>query len=221
MNINLKTIYILIYLKMDNNIYAIHSILQKMQSDKRDRFFSLSNLIIELQIKHGVDILNVSEDQIEKLKKYSQIDKDDYRELSDVYETYALFNEIKNSTVKASFIKKMRPAFDDESSTLEFKEEFKKLLNVVVLVNLIRKRLRGKTVQELNDYQLVAKMTQINTQLIDFFALQQITKFTDDDQIQTFVKEEYITYDDINFEELYKLYDERYPSILELFDLFQ
>jgi hypothetical protein len=192
-----------------------------MQSDKRDRFFSLSNLIIELQIKHGVDILNVSEDQIEKLKKYSQIDKDDYRELSDVYETYALFNEIKNSTVKASFIKKMRPAFDDESSTLEFKEEFKKLLNVVVLVNLIRKRLRGKTVQELNDYQLVAKMTQINTQLIDFFALQQITKFTDDDQIQTFVKEEYITYDDINFEELYKLYDERYPSILELFDLFQ
>jgi hypothetical protein len=206
---------------MDNNIYAIHSILQKMQSDKRDRFFSLSNLIIELQIKHGVDILNVSEDQIEKLKKYSQIDKDDYRELSDVYETYALFNEIKNSTVKASFIKKMRPAFDDESSTLEFKEEFKKLLNVVVLVNLIRKRLRGKTVQELNDYQLVAKMTQINTQLIDFFALQQITKFTDDDQIQTFVKEEYITYDDINFEELYKLYDERYPSILELFDLFQ
>jgi hypothetical protein len=221
MNINLKTTYILIYLKMDNNIYAIHSILQKMQSDKRDRFFSLSNLIIELQIKHGVDILNVSEDQIEKLKKYSQIDKDDYRELSDVYETYALFNEIKNSTVKASFIKKMRPAFDDESSTLEFKEEFKKLLNVVVLVNLIRKRLRGKTVQELNDYQLVAKMTQINTQLIDFFALQQITKFTDDDQIQTFVKEEYITYDDINFEELYKLYDERYPSILELFDLFQ
>jgi hypothetical protein len=221
MNINLKTTYILIYLKMDNNIYAIHSILQKMQSDKRDRFFSLSNLIIELQIKHGVDILNVSEEQIEKLKKYSQIDKDDYRELSDVYETYALFNEIKNSTVKASFIKKMRPAFDDESSTPEFKEEFKKLLNVVVLVNLIRKRLRGKTVQELNDYQLVAKMTQINTQLIDFFALQQITKFTDDDQIQTFVKEEYITYDDINFEELYKLYDERYPSILELFDLFQ
>jgi|LakMenEpi03Aug12_release.lakeMendotaPanAssembly.Ray.scaffolds.fasta_scaffold39922_5 hypothetical protein len=206
---------------MDNNIYAIHSILQKMQSDKRDRFFSLSNLIIELQIKHGVDILNVSEEQIEKLKKYSQIDKDDYRELSDVYETYALFNEIKNSTVKASFIKKMRPAFDDESSTPEFKEEFKKLLNVVVLVNLIRKRLRGKTVQELNDYQLVSKMTQINTQLIDFFALQQITKFTDDNQIQTFVKEEYITYDDINFEELYKLYDERYPAILELFDLFQ
>jgi hypothetical protein len=192
-----------------------------MQSDKRDRFFSLSNLIIELQIKHGVDILNVSEEQIEKLKKYSQIDKDDYRELSDVYETYALFNEIKNSTVKASFIKKMRPAFDDESSTPEFKEEFKKLLNVVVLVNLIRKRLRGKTVQELNDYQLVSKMTQINTQLIDFFALQQITKFTDDNQIQTFVKEEYITYDDINFEELYKLYDERYPAILELFDLFQ
>ncbi len=213
--------YILIYLKMDNNIYAIHSILQKMTSDKRDRFFSLSNLIIALQIKHGVDILNVSEEQIEKLKNYSQIDKDSYRELSDVYETYALFNEIKNSTVKASFIKKMRPAFDDESSTPEFKEEFKKLLNVVVLVNLIRKRLRGKTVQELNDYQLVAKMTQINQQLIDFFSLQQITKFTDDDQIQTFVKEEYITYDNINFEELYKLYDERYPAIFELFDLFQ
>jgi hypothetical protein len=206
---------------MDNNIYAIHSILQKMKDDKRDRFFSLSNLIINLQLKHGVDILNVTDEQVEELKNYSQIDKDNYRELSDVYGTYALFNEIKNCTTKASFIKKMRPAFDNETASPEFKEEFKRLLNVVILVNLIHKRLRGKTVQELNDYQLVTKMSQINPQLIDFFALQRLSKFSGDDEIATFVKEEYVTYDDIQFEELYKLYDESYPAIYELFDLFQ
>ena len=154
---------------MDNNIYAIHSILQKMKDDKRDRFFSLSNLIIDLQLKHGVDILNVSDEKVEELKNYSQIDKDNYRELSDVYGTYALFNEIKNCTTKASFIKKMRPVFDNENASPEFKEELKRLLNVVVLVNLIQKRLRGKTVQELNDYQLVIKMTQIHPRLVDFF----------------------------------------------------
>lgn len=207
--------------KMDNNIYAIHSILQKMKNDKRFRFFSLSNLIIELQTKHGVDILNVNDKHIEELKQYSQIDKENYRELSDVYGTYALFNEIKNSSTKSSFIKKLRPVFDDETASAEFKDEFKKLLNVVVLVNLIHKRLRRKTVQELNDYQLVTKMAQINPNLIDYFALQNIQGFTTDDQIDTFVKEEYITYDDINFEELYKLYDDKYPDIYELFDLFQ
>lgn len=207
---------------MDNNIYAIHSILQKMKDANRDRFFSLSNLIIDLQLKHGVDILNVSDEQVEELKNYSQINKDDYRELSDVYGTYALFNEIKNCTTKSSFIRKLRPAFEkDDNLSAEFKEEFKRLLNVVVLVNLIKKRLKGKTIQELNDYQLIAKMTQINPRLIDFFALQRLNNFTSDDEIATFVKEEYATYDDIQFEELYKLYDEQYPDIYELFDLFQ
>ena len=206
---------------MDNNIYAIHSILQKMKDVNRDRFFSLSNLIIDLQLKHGVDILNVTDEQVEELKNYSQIDKDNYRELSDVYGTYALFNEIKNLTTKSAFIKKMRSVFDNETASAEFKEEFKRLLNVVVLVNLIKKRLNKKTIQELNEYQLVTKMTQINPQLIDFFALQQLNKFSNDDEITTFVKEEYVTYDDIQFEELYKLYDENYPAIYELFDLFQ
>jgi len=205
---------------MDNNIYAIHSILQKMKDTDRDRFFSLSNLIIDLQLKHGVDILNVTDEQIEELKNYSQIDKDNYRELSDVYGTYALFNEIKNCTTKASFIKKLRPVFSENEST-EFKEEFKRLLNVVVLVNLIKKRLKRKTIQELNEYQLVTKMEQINPRLIDFFSLQRVSKFTSDDEITTFVKEEYTTYDDIQFEELYKLYDDKYPAIYELFDLFQ
>ena len=199
---------------MDNNIYAIHSILQKMKDVNRDRFFSLSNLIIDLQLKHGVDILNVTDEQVEELKNYSQIDKDNYRELSDVYGTYALFNEIKNLTTKSAL-------FDNETASAEFKEEFKRLLNVVVLVNLIKKRLNKKTIQELNEYQLVTKMTQINPQLIDFFALQQLNKFSNDDEITTFVKEEYVTYDDIQFEELYKLYDENYPAIYELFDLFQ
>lgn len=206
---------------MDNNIYAIHSILQKMKDVDRNRFFSLSNLIIDLQLKHGVDILNVADEQVEELKNYSQIDKDNYRELSDVYGTYSLFNEIKNCTTKSAFIKKMRSAFDNETASAEFKEEFKKLLNIVVLVNLIKKRLKRKTIQELNEYQLVAKMEQINPRLIDFFALQQLSKFTSDDEITTFVKEEYVTYDDIQFEELYKLYDDKYPAIYELFDLFQ
>jgi len=207
---------------MDNNIYAIHSILQKMKDVNRDRFFSLSNLIIDLQLKHGIDILNVTDEHVEELKNYSQIDKDDYRKLSDVYGTYALFNEIKNFTIKSLFVKKLRPIFDNnENSSAEFKEEFKRLLNVVVLVNIIKKRLNKKTIQELNDYQLVTKMEQINPRLIDFFALQKIRIFMNDDEITTFVKEEYVTYDDIQFEELYKLYDERYPEIYELFDLFQ
>ncbi len=206
---------------MDNNIYAIHSILQKMNDGKRNRFFSLSNLIIELQLKHGVDLLNVSDDQVEELKNYSNIDKENYRELSDVYGTYALFNTIKNCTTKTSFVKKLLPAFVDENITAEFKEDFLKLLNVVVLVNLIHKRLKGKTVQELSDYQLANKMLRINPRLIEFFALQKIQEFTSDNDITVFVKEEYVTYDDVQFEELYKLYDDKYPEIYELFDLFQ
>lgn len=206
---------------MDNNVYAIHSILQKMKDPARDRFFSLSNLIINLQIKHGVDLLKVSDDVVEQLANYSSIVKEDYRDLSDVYETYALFNEIKNCTTKTAFVKKLRPAFDDESSSAEFKDDLKKLLNVVVLVNLIRKRLKGKTIQELNDYQLVEQMNGINPHLIHLFALDKIKQFANDDDITTFAKEEYVTYDSVNFEELYKLYDERYPAIYELFDLFQ
>ena len=90
-----------------------------------------------------------------------------------------------------------------------------------MLVNLIHKRLKGKTVQELSDYQLSNKMLRINPRLIEIFALQKIQEFTSDNDITAFVKEEYVTYDDVQFEELYKLYDDKYPEIYELIDLFQ
>ena len=203
---------------MDNNLYAIQSILQKMTDDKRNKLFSLTNLIIQLQQKHGEQLLNVSEEQVGLFANDSSIGKDDYKNISDIYVTYALFNEIKNCTSKGTFIRKMRPAFEGSA---DFMEELKRMLNVVVLVNLLQKRLKNKTIQELTDYQFISQLERINSQLPTYLCVSTLSSFTTDAQITDFVKEEYNSYDEIMFEEIYALYDSHYPDIYELIHLFQ
>jgi hypothetical protein len=203
---------------MDNNIYAIHSILQKMSDSRRNKLFSLSNLIIDLQQKHGTTVIDVSDEQISELQNYSGINKDKYRELSDCYGTYALFNEIKSCTGKSVPIKKVRAVFEGEQA---FIEELKMMLNVVALVNLLQKRLKNKTIQELVDYNLVNKLAQIDPQLPNYLNVTKLTSFTIDSQLEEFVKDEYVTYDEIQFDEIYTIYDAKYPAIHELINLFQ
>jgi hypothetical protein len=204
--------------RMDNNIYAIHSILQKMSDTKRNKFFSLSNLIIDLQQKHSTTVIDVSDEQVVELQNYTGISKDKYRELSDSYGTYALFNEIKSCTGKSSPIKKVRSVFEGEQA---FIEELKVMLNVVALVNLLQKRLKNKTIQELVDYNLVNKLAQINPELPNYLNVSKLTSFTTDSQLEDFVKDEYVTYDEIQFDEIYAIYDDKYPTIHELINLFQ
>lgn len=207
---------------MNNNIYAIHSILQKMKDDKRDKFFSLTNLIIQLQLKHSIEVLNVSEEVVEQLQNYSQIAKEDYRELSEIYGEYNLFNKIKNLTSKTTFIRKVGSPFDEKFDTEDSKEDFKKLCNVVALVNLLQKRLKGKRAEELVEYQLLDKLTAINPQLVQLLAIQKLRTITGDDELATFAKEEYVTYDDIRFSELYPIMDsDAGCQIYDLIDLFQ
>lgn len=207
--------YKYITLVMENNIYAINSISKKMKSHMIIRFLSLSSLIVELQLKHGVDLLDITEEQLEQLKESLNPS-----EISNVYKTYELFNQIKSYSTKTSPIKKLRPLFNDDIESSEFKEELIRLFNLVFLVNLVQKRLKPKTVEELNDYKLIGKMEEIHPNLITFLGLDELSDVENDGEYKKFV-EEYISYEDINFDGLYELYEQKYPSIYELFNLFR
>lgn len=207
---------------MDNNLYAIHSVLQKMKDSNRNRFFSLSNLIIDFQQKNNEVLLNVNENQIEQLSNYETIEKEEYSELSHIYSSFALFNEIKKLTTRTTQIKKLNTIIDEALTNQESKDELKKMLNVCVLCNLLSRRLNKKTIQELNDYKLIAKLSQIHPNLCEWLDMQKIINFNTDEELINFVKNQYVTYDAINFEGLYSIYEEEfYNKIYDLIYLFQ
>jgi len=207
---------------MDNNLYAIHSVLQKMKDSNRDRFFSLSNLIINFQEKNNEVLLNVNENQIKQLSNYGTIQKEEYLELSHVYSSFALFNEIKKLTSRTTTIKKLNAIIDETLTVQESKDELKKMLNVCVLLNLLSRRLNKKTIQELNDYNLITKLSQIHPNLIEWLGIKKLIDFNMDEELENFVKNEYVTYDNINFEGLYSIYEEEiYNKIYDLIYLFQ
>lgn len=207
--------YQYIPLVMENNLYAINSISKKMKSHMIIRFLSLSSLIVKLQLKHGIDLLDITEDQLEELKESLNPS-----EISNVYKTYELFNQIKSYSTKISPIKKLRPLFNDDIECSEFKEELIRLFNVVFLINLVQKRLKPKTVEELNDYKLISKMKEIHPNLITFLGLDELSDVENDGEYKKFV-EEYISYEDIDFDGLYELYEQKYTSIYDLFNLFR
>lgn len=206
---------------MDNDLYAIRSILQKMKDDKRNRFFSFTNLLLVLQLEHSFTLLEASEEIVDQLQNYSQIVKEDYEELSHIYGEYVVFNKLKNLTTKYTFVKKVNPTFDDLIADDGAKEEFKKLCNAVALVNLLQKRLKGKTLEELTGYKLLEKLTSINRQLPTYLGIQSLTSVTTDEQLASFAKEEYTTYDDINMSKLNELIETDGQRIYNLIDLFQ
>jgi hypothetical protein len=206
---------------MDNNTYAINSILQKMKDDKRFRLFSLTNLILNHQNEYGFNLLNTTDEVSDILQNYSQITKEQYLELSHIYGEYHIFNKIKTLTTKSTFIKKINSTFEDFITDSDAKDEFKKLCNALALVNLLQKRLKGKTIEELNNYRLLNKLHEIDTQLTNFLAIEQLSSFTTDDQLASFSKEEYLTYDDINIPKLKVLVENNGQRIYDLIDLFQ
>ena len=206
---------------MDNNIYAIHSVLQKMKDEKRNRLFSLTNLILNLQTQHGFSLLNASDEVVDQFQNYSQIAKEDYQELSQIYGDYALFSKIKDLTTKSRLIKKVSPMFEDIITELESREELKKLCNAIAVVNLLQKRLKGKTIEELTNYNLLGKLLEIDGQLSQILAIENLSSYTTDDQLASFLKEEYITYDEVNVDKLCQLVETNGQRIYDLIDLFQ
>lgn len=207
---------------MDNNLYAIHSVLQKMKDSNRDRFFSLSNLILDFQEKNNEVLLNASEKHTEQLSNYGRIQKEEYLELSHLYSSFSLFNEIKKLTTRTTLIKKINPNIDEVLTTQESKDNLKKMLNVCILVNLLSKRLNKKSIQELNDYELISKLSKIHSSLVEWLGIKKLIDFNTDEELENFSKNEYITYDDINFVGLYTIYEEEiYNKIYDLIYLFQ
>jgi len=168
---------------MDNNLYAIHSVLQKMKDSNRDRFFSLSNLILDFQEKNNEVLLNASEKHIEQLSNYGRIQKEEYLELSHLYSSFSVVKEIKKLTNRTTLIKKINANIDEVLTTQESKDNLKKMLNVCILVNLLSKRLNKKSMQELNDYELISKLSKIHPSLVEWLGIKKLINFNTDEEL--------------------------------------
>ena len=206
---------------MDNNIYAIHSVMQKMKDDNRNIFFELSHLIVEFQKKTGEAFLIVSEDQADLLTDISSIDKSHYSDLADIYGTYAVFNEIKKITGRTTKVTKLNASINEQLSCAESGDELKKIFNVCIIMNLLRKRLKKNTLEEVNEYKLISKLKKIHPNLDDWLGLNNLSTVETDEQYENFVKNEYTTYNNISFEDIYTVYETSYQHIYDLIYLFQ
>ena len=75
-------------------------------------------------------------------------------EVAEVYQNSYLFKEVKKYITKSSRVNKLSKILHIEEND----EQLKQTLNNVILVNLIKKSVRNKTAENIDDYKLVEKI---------------------------------------------------------------
>jgi len=90
----------------------------------------------------------------DKISKYPSGVEVTADEVAEVYQNSYLFKEVKKYITKSSRVNKLSKRLQVE----EDDEELKQMLNNVILVNLIKKSVRNKTAENMDDYKLDEKI---------------------------------------------------------------
>jgi hypothetical protein len=120
-------------------------------------------------------------------------------EIANVYQNSYLFKEVKKYTTKCSRINKLSKIMQVE----EDDEQLKQILNNVIMVNRIKKSLKNKTGENIDDYKLNEKVSPTFKKLLPDF----------------YDEEAVLSYDYKNVMK-FSLSDEEYNTLYEVFGLF-
>jgi hypothetical protein len=120
-------------------------------------------------------------------------------EIANVYQNSYLFKEVKKYTTKCSRINKLSKIMQVE----EDDEQLKQILNNVIMVNRIKKSLKNKTGENMDDYKLNEKVSPTFKKLLPDF----------------YDEEAVLSYDYKNVMK-FSLSDEEYNTLYEVFGLF-
>ena len=103
----------------------------------------------------------------------------------------------------------------------EEKDYFRRFINIIVIVNLIKKQLKNKSYQDIINYNLLNKLNDINPNIISLLNLHQLFNLDTQEQIIIFFSNIY-NYQNINIISLINnINEDEFEKIYDIFLLFK
>lgn len=191
---------------MNSEHYAITSAFSKMKETEKDNLLSLTNQFFEFQTQNGLSVIS----------EHSTEGGSDTIVLSQIFQSYDLFLTFKRLAVKTTTKGGLNPVLKGLLHTKEDKETFERFVKTVVLFNLIKKQLKNKTPQEIQNYNLSEKLSALNANTVSQLNLYETQNLTTKEEIKDFVD----TYEYQNIQSLSSMDEDEYKNIHNLFSLF-
>lgn len=209
---------------MDNNHHAIISEITNLNENNKHSFLLLTKYILEIQKQQNFYLLNIQQGDYENIfNNYPSIEfnPNNYYIISQLYKHYELFLEIKKCISKITKIKNLNSTLNKYFVNKEEKVYFTRFINIIVIVNLIKKQLKNKSYQDIINYNLFNKLNNINPNMISLLNLCQIPNLNTQELIKKFFENTY-NYQNINILSLINnINEDEYNKIYETFWLFK
>ncbi len=204
----------------DSHTHAICNVFESLSNEKKHSFLLLTKRILELQLGHDFSFIN--EPTTDALNEYPSVafDSSKYYLIPEIYQKYNIFLDIKSLINKTTKIKKLNPKLSAFFESKEDQALFKKFINIIVLVNLIRKQLKKKSPENIANYDLFNKLNKINANMVSLLQLEDVQNATTQDQIKAYINETY-DYQNVDvFNLIETITDEEYYKVYEEFELY-
>jgi hypothetical protein len=202
----------------NNDEHAITAKFKTFNKSKKISFFWLTKFMYILQENKKFNLLNFQGHSCNFLQNIENIfDEQKYWFICDIYKKYEIFEEIVKYMTKTTKCKKMPRKLGTYLTNNEEKEYFLRFINAISLVNLIKKQLKNKCSQKINDYQLFNQLNSINANAVLTLNLTQLNYLSDRDQIDSWLNNTY-NYENANLIYLIdNINEDEYNKIYELF----
>jgi hypothetical protein len=177
----------------------------------------LTKQIFDFQNEHGFELLHSNSESCLQNVVYPNVNITP-TEYFKIYQKYDLFVEIKKCIKKLSFLKKLNPVLNKYLENAEEKEQFKKFINMIVLINLIKQNIKNNSIVDIN--LLFNELNKINVDLLNYFNLTQLLNEPSLEQLTSF-NNTYNYHSVSMFNLCDKIDDDTYSNIYELLCLFK
>ena len=182
----------------------------------------MTKYIVELQQQNKFNILNEWGYAENMLANYPCLDirSNDYSHIAQLYKNAELFVEIKKCINRKIKINKLNKTLNKYLPSKEERDNLKRLLNLIILFNLIKAQLENKTHEDLRNYGLFDKLNAVNTSMVNWLNLGQLNNLSTAKQINDSMKHGY-KYENMRIPQAVdQITEDEYNKIYRIFSLF-
>jgi hypothetical protein len=204
----------------DNHEYAIRSDYGRLREDDKEFFIFITKSLINFENRFMYNLINLNQetDCNYIFTNYSTFNSNsnNVNILARLYPNYDIFNEIKKFTNKLTPVRSLNSNFLITLENIEQRNTFKQLLNIFVILNLIRKKIRNKSFYDIQEYRLIDKLNNINSNVLNVFNMFRLQIVLNNQEIINFCTNHYKTIDInsilnvLNVNELNEMYQTLY-----------
>lgn len=175
-------------------------------------------------MQNKFNLLNIQQWHYENIfNNYPSIEfnPNNYYIITQLCKHYELFLEIKKCINKTTKNKTLNSTLNKYFVNKEEKDYFRRFINIIVIVNLIKKQLKNKSYQDIISYNLLNKLNDINPNIISLLNLHQLFNLVTQKQIMIFFSNIY-NYQNINIISLINnINEDEFDKIYDFFLLFK